>query len=413
MAKGKKLHKCILCKRKDSSLDRGELLMVLGNVPVCTTCIQKAEMCRKHAMKMLSGNSFSENSISNSNCEEKQNSAKEALEIPTPKEIKKYLDSYIISQDKAKKKVAIGAYNHYKRLMRPDLNLKKSNILIAGPTGTGKTEIARRISDFLDVPIITCDVTRLSETGYVGADVEDILKDLLYAAGGDVKKAETGIVFLDEVDKLARMGSGEVSREGVQQALLKMVEGNTANVVLRKNSPFEKTIKINTENILFIASGAFEKMTEVENSSSIGFVKEETKKKEKKISAEDLIKQGMLPEFIGRFPILTQTKHLEKEELREILLHTEDSVVKEYEASVKADGFYLEISDDVICDIIDKAYNSSTGARSLRTHMDSYMENVLYDIPSQKEKGKVIVVTKKGYEIAEYYDYYKTSKERK
>uniref|UniRef100_A0A7V3ZSZ2 ATP-dependent Clp protease ATP-binding subunit ClpX n=2 Tax=candidate division WOR-3 bacterium TaxID=2052148 RepID=A0A7V3ZSZ2_UNCW3 len=328
--------------------------------------------------------------------------------IPTPKEIKKQLDEYIIGQEEAKKIISVAVYNHYKRIFynkKSDVEIEKSNILLIGPTGTGKTLIAQTLSKILNVPIALYDATPLTEAGYVGEDVENILLRLIQAANYDVKKAEIGIVYLDEVDKLARKSDSpslvrDVSGEGVQQALLRILEGGIANVPPYggRKHPEGPYIQIETKNILFICGGTFEGLDEIikrKKGKKMGFAKEkEEEEKEIKVLPEDLIKYGMIPEFVGRIPVIATLKELTKEELKRILIEPKNAIVKQYKKIFEMEGIELIFTDDALELIAENAYKRKMGARGLRSIIEEMMLDVMFKLPQMKGKYNKCIVDK-------------------
>ncbi|MBO4935335.1 MAG: ATP-dependent Clp protease ATP-binding subunit ClpX [Alistipes sp.] len=332
-------------------------------------------------------------------------------DVPKPKEIKEFLDKYVIGQDEAKRSIAVAVYNHYKRLAvahNEEVELDKSNIVLVGPTGTGKTLIARTIARLLKVPFTIVDATVLTQAGYVGEDVESILSRLLQAADYDTAAAERGIVFIDEIDKIARKGDNpsitrDVSGEGVQQALLKILEGTIVNVPPQggRKHPEQQFVQVNTKNILFICGGAFDgiekRIAQRLNTRAMGYGRVNTESIDrdnllKYVQPQDIRSFGLIPELVGRLPVLTSLEPLSREALRNILTEPKNAIVSQYKTMLKMDGVELEFADDTLDYIVDKAIEFKLGARGLRSICEAIMKELMYEAPSSNEKK--IVVTR-------------------
>ena len=336
--------------------------------------------------------------------------------IPTPREIKQILDDYVIGQEEAKKTLSVAVYNHYKRIAHEeevkkddDVEIQKSNILLLGPTGCGKTLLAKTLAKILNVPFAIADATTLTEAGYVGEDVENILLKLIQAADGDIQKAEKGIIYIDEIDKITRKSENpsitrDVSGEGVQQALLKIIEGTIASVPPQggRKHPNQELIQINTENILFICGGAFEGLENIikdrTGKKAIGFGTKIESQKEinryeifKELLPQDLLKFGLIPEFIGRLPIIATLQDLDKEALIKITTEPKNSLVKQYQKLLEIDGVELEFTQEALEAIVDKAIERKTGARGLRSIIEEIMRDIMFDVPSKPNIKKCII----------------------
>ena len=386
------LNKCSFCGRLENEVD-----MLISGLHgfICDACVLQASEIVETAMEAH---------------RHKETSKKKPAaikKVPKPKEIKDYLDQYIIGQDDAKRYLAVSVYNHYKRLMQPQddsgVEIEKSNIIMVGSTGTGKTLMARTIAKLLEVPFTIVDATVFTEAGYVGEDVESILSRLLQVADYDLEKAERGIVFIDEIDKIARKSDNpsitrDVSGEGVQQGLLKLLEGTMVNVPPKggRKHPDQDYIHVDTRNILFICGGAFDgierKIAQRMNTHVVGYNSVQNVSKIDKndlmkyVLPQDLKSFGLIPEIIGRLPVLTYLNPLDKEALRRILVEPKNSIIKQYQKLFEMDGVKLEFPDETLDYVVDKAVEYKLGARGLRSIVESMMIDAMFELPSKRNK---------------------------
>ena len=396
MAKTKQGKSCSFCGRPQE--ETGMLIASPTGSNICGRCIDQAQQIVKEESPEMN----------------KAFSLFPSLEeIPKPVEIKSHLDSYVIGQEHAKRAVSVAVYNHYKRVMVQDevkdIDLEKSNILLMGPTGTGKTLLARALATFLDVPFAIADATVLTEAGYVGEDVENILVRLLQSADYDVEATEAGIIYVDEIDKISRRSANasitrDVSGEGVQQALLKILEGTVAQVPPKggRKHPEQPLVSINTKNILFIVGGAFEGIQEIiarrRKKTLLGFStfdEEESKLKGadllQVVEPEDLLQYGLIPELIGRLPVIAALEDLTREALHSILLEPRNALVKQYQKLFELEGVKLVIEEKALNAIIDEAQKTGTGARALRRSMEKVMQDIMFDLPDWEAIKKCVI----------------------
>ena len=371
------------------------------NACICKSCVTAAS-------EIMNGN------VENINDQTKVNPVEEKeIKIKTPGELKAILDEYIIGQDRAKKVLSVAVYNHYKRIFRhneidDDTELNKSNVLLIGPTGSGKTLLAQTISKYLDVPLAIADATSLTEAGYVGDDVENVVTRLVQAADGDIKKAERGIIFIDEVDKVARMSENrsitrDVSGEGVQQALLKIVEGSVVNVPPKggRKHPGQDALQVDTTNILFICGGAFDGLEDIikkkEGANVLGFNQDKKGKNDhdkvlSKVEADDLVKYGLIPELIGRLHMVATLNEITEDDMVHILTEPKNALIKQYIKLFEMDDVKLEFEKDALKELARLAIVRKTGARGLRSILEDIMLDIMFDLP--KYKNKTITISK-------------------
>jgi len=396
LTKEKQVKSCSFCGRPQE--EAGMLIASPTGSNICGRCISQAQQIVKDETSGEADSFSLFRSLS---------------EIPKPAEIKTHLDSYVIGQEQAKRAVSVAVYNHYKRVMVQDevddIDLEKSNILLMGPTGTGKTLLARALASFLDVPFAIADATVLTEAGYVGEDVENILVRLLQSADYDVEATEAGIIYVDEIDKISRRSANasitrDVSGEGVQQALLKILEGTVAQVPPKggRKHPEQPLVSINTKNILFIVGGAFEGIEEIigrrRKKTLLGFSTAEDEESQlegadllRVVEPEDLLQYGLIPELIGRLPVLAALEDLTREALHSILLEPRNALVKQYHKLFELEGVELVVEEQALSAIIDEAQRVGTGARALRRAMEKVMQDIMYDLPTWDTVKKCVI----------------------